>query len=59
MYCLSCWWLDYLYDWQKKAEEAKMTCIECGHSKKQKQYKTTGKFHDITIDCNCSCHKKN
>ncbi|SVD84073.1 uncharacterized protein METZ01_LOCUS436927, partial [marine metagenome] len=25
-----------------------MTCTKCGHSKKQKQYKTTGKFHDIT-----------
>ena len=35
----------------------KMTCIKCGHSKQQKQYKTTGKFHDITIDCNCPCHK--
>ena len=44
---------------RKKAEEVKMTCTKCGHSKKQKQYKTTGKFHDITIDCNCSCHKKN
>ena len=36
-----------------------MACMKCGHSKKQKQHKTTGKFHDITIDCNCSCHKKN
>ena len=35
-----------------------MKCEKCGHNKQQRQYKTTGKFHDITITCDCSCHKK-
>ena len=36
-----------------------MKCVKCGHIKQKKQYKTTGKFHDIAIIYDCLCHMKN